>query len=164
MPVRLVDYRNDRGLKMTKTAIISVAAATIAAFTLAACGDNNSNKNQPAPPPQKIEEQLPFTEEPEDFVFFRKRCGVCHSTEQYARHRVGPNLFGVVGRGIGMASEYNYSAALVANRHRLWDEAALDEFLKDPRAFAPNNRMAFPGLKDDAERRMVIAYLKKLKP
>jgi cytochrome c len=43
-----------------------------------------------------------------------------------------------------------------------WDDATLDKYLKDPRAFAPGTKMTFAGLRKPEERRQVIAFLKSL--
>ncbi len=44
----------------------------------------------------------------------------------------------------------------------VWDDGTLDKYLTKPRAFVPKTRMAFPGLKNEADRADVIAYLKQL--
>lgn len=89
------------------------------------------------------------------------RCRACHTIEKSGRHRLGPNLWEVVGRPKASASGFRYSAAL-KKLGRVWDYAALDGYLEDPKAFAPGNRMAFPGLKSPAQRATVIAYLRTL--
>jgi cytochrome c len=42
----------------------------------------------------------------------------------------------------------------------VWNERTLDAWLRDPAKFVPENEMAFPGIRDDALRRNLIAYLK----
>jgi cytochrome c len=71
---------------------------------------------------------------------------------------VGPNLHGVFDRRIGTRPDYTYSAAAKSAGFQ-WDAAQLDRWLADPRGFLPGTKMAFPGVKDPAERRDVIAYL-----
>jgi len=44
-----------------------------------------------------------------------------------------------------------------------WDEQTLDQYLADPRGKVPGNKMLFPGVKNAAERKALIAYLKTLK-
>lgn len=89
-----------------------------------------------------------------------KACAACHTAEH--TNRIGPGLGGVVGRQAGTAPSFNYSAAMKA-ANRVWDAASLNEFLEAPQKAVPGNRMPFPGLKNEADRRDVIAYLETLK-
>jgi cytochrome c len=43
----------------------------------------------------------------------------------------------------------------------VWDDATLTEYLKSPKTVVKGTKMAFPGLKDDADIANVIAYLKQ---
>jgi cytochrome c len=88
-----------------------------------------------------------------------KRCQACHVVNQPA-NRVGPTLQGVIGRKAGSVEGFKYSEAN-KNSGVTWDEATLDKYLADPKAFMPGNKMAFPGLKKPEERADVIAYLKQ---
>lgn len=87
------------------------------------------------------------------------RCKACHTIDKGAPNRLGPNLWGIVGRSKASVSGYNYSPVM-KKLDGDWDYAALSAFLKNPRTFAPGNRMAFPGLKDPRQRAAVIAYLR----
>jgi cytochrome c len=90
-------------------------------------------------------------------VTFKAKCGLCHSVVA-GKNGVGPSLFGVVGRGAGSAPGYSYSAANKASG-KTWDEASLDTYLTNPKAFVPGTKMVFPGLANAADRGNVIAYL-----
>lgn len=87
-----------------------------------------------------------------------KRCQACHVINQ-PTNRVGPHLVGIVGRQSGSVEGFKYSDANQKS-DVVWDEATLDKYLIDPKAFMPGNKMAFPGLKKPEERADVIAYLK----
>jgi cytochrome c len=90
-----------------------------------------------------------------------KKCALCHTTEP-GKNKIGPSLFGVVGRKSATLENFNYSEAMKKFDHT-WDEASLDEYLTDPRATVPGTKMIFPGIKDKTERDDVIAYLETLK-
>ena len=90
-----------------------------------------------------------------------KKCALCHTAEA-GKNKIGPSLFGVVGRKSASVENYNYSEAMKQFDHT-WDAETLDKYLADPRAVVPNTKMIFPGIKDEKERQDVIAYLETLK-
>jgi len=90
-----------------------------------------------------------------------KKCALCHTTEA-GKNKIGPSLFGIVGRKSATLENFNYSEAMKKFDHT-WDEEALDTYLADPRATVPGTKMIFPGIKDKTERDDVIAYLETLK-
>jgi cytochrome c len=91
-----------------------------------------------------------------------KKCALCHATEAEKSNKVGPTLFGVVGRKAAALDNFNYSEGMKKFDHT-WDEETLDTYLADPRAAVPGTKMIFPGIKDKTERDDVIAYLETLK-
>ena len=90
-----------------------------------------------------------------------KKCALCH-TDEAGKNKIGPSLFGVVGRKSGSLENYNYSEAMKKFDHT-WDAETLNTYLADPRAVVPGTKMIFPGIKDEKERQDVIAYLETLK-
>ncbi|MEM7399421.1 MAG: cytochrome c family protein [Pseudomonadota bacterium] len=93
-----------------------------------------------------------------------KRCKACHKIEA-GKNGVGPHLFGIVGRGVASVDGYTYSKALIAygSGGAVWDSARLGAYLRKPKAEVKGTKMAFAGLKKDAQRADLIAYLDTLK-
>jgi len=95
---------------------------------------------------------------------YATQCLGCHSIADGITHRIGPDLFGVVGRSVGDAKGYDeYSAAMRAQEGE-WDAARLDKFLEQPATVVPGTSMAFPGVSDASHRKAIIEYLMKSEP
>ena len=87
-----------------------------------------------------------------------KKCAACHTFGKGEPNRVGPNLYGVVGRERGGHPGFNYSAGMKAKPGK-WTIEDLNAFLLNPKGFIPGTSMTFAGLTRGGERADVIAYL-----
>ncbi len=90
-----------------------------------------------------------------------KKCAACHSFDDGGADKIGPNLYGIVGRDIGGVPGFAYSDAL-NNMDGVWDYDALDAFLANPKGFAPGTKMAYAGMKKAESRADLILYLRSL--
>jgi cytochrome c len=89
-----------------------------------------------------------------------KKCSACHKLEDGA-NATGPYLYGIVGREIAAAPGFGYSGSLSALPGACTQEE-LDAFLAKPSAYASGTTMSFAGLKKQADRVNLIAYLDSL--
>ena len=92
---------------------------------------------------------------------YKAQCGLCHPIVPN-KNLAGPSLFGIVGRPSGSVAGFRYSAAN-AGAHVTWTAETLDAFLKAPREAMPGTTMLYAGLRDDARRADLIAYLETLR-
>ncbi|MEL7730444.1 cytochrome c family protein [Citromicrobium bathyomarinum] len=87
------------------------------------------------------------------------KCTACHTIAQGGADGIGPNLYGVMGTGIGQhAAGFAYSSALSGHGGE-WDFENMDAWLTSPRAFANGTKMSFAGLSNPEDRANVILYL-----
>ncbi|MDB3891878.1 cytochrome c family protein [Alphaproteobacteria bacterium] len=89
-----------------------------------------------------------------------KKCTACHVFEAGGANKVGPALWGIVNASKGGADGFAYSSAL-ADFGGAWDYAALNAFLKKPKAYIAGTKMNFVGFKKPQDRANMIAYLRQ---
>ena len=92
---------------------------------------------------------------------FQANCSICHSV-QPDQNKIGPTLFGVVGRKTGAVAGYSYSLAN-QSANLTWTNTSLDKYLEAPRAVMPGTKMTYAGVKDADKRANLISYLDTLK-
>lgn len=91
------------------------------------------------------------------------KCKACHTIDEGGANKIGPHLWGVVGRDVASVGDFGYSSAL-NDVQGAWSYDHLDEFLKSPKSFAPGTKMTFAGMKNPAQRADLILYLRENTP
>ncbi len=87
-----------------------------------------------------------------------KKCAACHSIVKGGKNNIGPALYNVVGRKIGVVEDYKYSKAL-ASYDKEWTFEELNGYLIKPAKWIKGTKMAFAGLRKEKDRASVIKYL-----
>jgi cytochrome c len=90
-----------------------------------------------------------------------KACQACHDFQKGGGIKVGPPLYGVVGRPKASVAGFDYSAGLKAKGGN-WTYEDLDTWIEDPKAYVSGTKMAFSGIPEAEKRADVLAYLKTL--
>jgi cytochrome c len=143
-----------RGL-LASTAFACVFALSLPAF---------AQQTQPAeqPPPEEVVTKEALVAEGHEI--FNLVCHLCHS-DQKGVNRIGPSLYGVVGRKVASVPGYSYSEAMRKFGEvwgRTWTPEELDHYLTNPQKWIPGVNMHYSGLKHRANRQAIIAYLSTL--
>ena len=87
-----------------------------------------------------------------------KKCAACHSISEGGSNKIGPALWGVLGRKAGSLPDYKYSKAIIAYA-KPWSFEEMNGFLIKPKDWIKGTKMSFAGLKNAKERAAVILYM-----
>ena len=87
-----------------------------------------------------------------------KKCSACHSIVKGGKNNIGPALYNVIGRKVGIVSDYKYSKALT-EYGKEWTLEELNGYLIKPAKWIKGTKMAFAGLRKEKDRASVILYL-----
>ena len=92
-----------------------------------------------------------------------KKCKICHAVGEGAKKKVGPILNDIIGAPAGAQEGYRYSKAMkkAGEEGLTWTDENLHKYLLKPKDLVKGTKMVFPGLKKEADRANVIAYLRK---
>ncbi|MGF1561203.1 MAG: c-type cytochrome [Geminicoccaceae bacterium] len=90
-----------------------------------------------------------------------KKCTACHEFAQGGANKVGPALYGVLGRDIASHDGFAYSDVL-NEKEGDWDYEKMNAFLENPKDWAPGTKMSFAGLRKPEDRADVMAYMRDM--
>ncbi|MBL0319433.1 MAG: cytochrome c family protein [Alphaproteobacteria bacterium] len=109
-------------------------------------------------------EQVLASADPKKGEAISKKCTSCHSFDKDGPNKVGPALWGIVGRKPGAHDGFPYSDAMKGfTGTASWDSASLNTFLTKPQDYIKGTKMSFAGLSKAEDRAAVIRYLETLK-
>ena len=87
-----------------------------------------------------------------------KKCTACHVVNKGGANKIGPVLYGVLGRQVAAISDYKYSKAM-AGYDKSWTFEEMNGYLRKPQSYIKGTKMAFAGLRKEKDRASVILYL-----
>lgn len=90
-----------------------------------------------------------------------RQCAACHTFSKGGANKIGPNLWGVVGREKAQVSGFNYSDAL-QEKEGSWNYDSLNRFLWRPDKYVPGTKMNFVGIKQPEKRAALIAWMRTM--
>lgn len=95
-------------------------------------------------------------------VAVMKKCGACHTWDKGGAKKIGPNLYGILGRQMATVAGFAYSSAMTAKAQEVgvWTYEALNAFLKAPKKYVKGTKMVFIGVKKDKQRANLIMFLR----
>jgi cytochrome c len=151
------------GVSIISEAIFHSESPETAGFAIAAVEPGEGPGKEASGPAYDPIEQLLATADVDEGENVSKKCETCHTLEQGGPNKVGPNLYGVVGRPIASHEGFGYSSAMEEyGAGKTWTYAELNGFLWNPKKHIKGTAMGFAGLKKTQERADLVAYLRTL--
>ena len=150
---------SEKKLNLLKT--IRLTYGDLATTELAATSDLPIASIAAPEKPKLTFEELLAIASIEDGKKVSSKCTACHGFNSGGNNRIGPNLWGILGKAKAEASGFKYSDSL-KGLGGIWSIEDMNLWLKSPKKYAPGNSMAFVGLRKDKDRANLIAYLNSM--
>jgi len=150
---------SEKKLDLLKT--IRLTYGDLATTELAATSDLPIASIAAPEKPKLTFEELLAIASIEDGKKVSSKCTACHGFNSGGNNRIGPNLWGILGKAKAEASGFKYSDSL-KGLGGIWSIEDMNLWLKSPKKYAPGNSMAFVGLRKDKDRANLIAYLNSM--
>ena len=162
-----------------KIFIMAAAVCSVAAISFLVLNNGSDNTADNARPPlglhsAKLEEREQFFQLSavsalisektiEQGKTLIRRCAQCHSFNEGGANKVGPALYGILGRKVASVEGFAYSSALKRyGKNKIWDYENLNGFLWNPKKYLTRTSMSFAGVPKPEDRAALIAYLRTL--
>jgi cytochrome c len=149
------------GSIMVGNALVAADATGVDALRVAGAEEPKAAAGQAAAPEADTAMTLLAQASAKDGEKAFGQCKACHTTEKGGKNAVGPNLWDVVGRAKAGGQGFSYSSAL-AGKGGAWTYEDMNQFLANPKGFAPGTKMTFAGVRKSADRAALIVYLRGL--
>lgn len=148
---------------VTGSAIFATEAPATPGYEIALADPSATTAEKAAP--KSLHELMASADAAAGQAVFKK-CSACHDASSGGPNKVGPNLFGVVGRPVASHEGFTYSDGMKthADGGKTWTFEDLDKYLTNPKTEVPGNKMAFAGLKKEEDRANLLAWLNSQSP
>lgn len=136
-----------------KLLFLVLVATLLGAATLK--GTGASRAEMPAEPALTEREQM------RGRLLFMQ-CRACHAVTGDEGARIGPSLVGIFGQPAASVEGYDQYSDQLRSAQLVWDDATMDEWIRSPATKVPGNLMAYGGMSSEADRQLLVRYLRKI--
>lgn len=90
------------------------------------------------------------------------KCAACHTAVKDAGNKLGPNLWGIVGRARASIADFPGYSTAMKSKGGNWTFEDLAQFINSPSSLVQGTKMIFPGIKDPQALADILAYIRTL--